>query len=446
MHNKKFTILVFTGLLLVASFFLFKWIDNRNINSQKTDKPVSSPATSPVSSSVLSSSEEESQKLANEGAKLQEQGELGKALECFNQAIKLTPDKSYLYTARGLLHYQMKTYHLALEDHDKAVKLEPNSAMNYLNRGDAYLVMAKHDLAMKDYKKTIKLDPTRHGAWYHMGMIKIMRKQYKEALKDTEKAISLLPKNDEGYQFNKAFILYKLEKYDEALKAMDEVLQIAPDFDAAYRQMGDIYVETGENKKAINCYDKAIALFDSNIDKSNRREMNLYQKDIDKGTIYLNRAVAKSNINNYKEVVEDCQNAVKLGMEEPAVYQEMAMARYEIGDYQQASADAKKCLQLIDYKKPGFKKYIMTYTACIADRQYNKALEYNTKAIEAITEDDPDHRELIIAYYERARIYYNLGKYSEAWDSLQPVIKNKREANINNKASDLAKLIKSRMK
>lgn len=441
MQYRKNNIFAFLGLSLIFVFLFMGCAGSRNNNITPTGQASSAPSPSQSLSRA-----EEAQKFEDEGRKLQEQGNFQKALECFNQAVKMAPDKSSLYAARGLLHYQMKTYHLALEDYDKAVKMDPTSAMNYLNRGDAYLVMAKHDLAMKDYEKTIKLDPTRHGAWYHMGMIKIMRKQYKEALKDTEKAISLLPKNDEGYQFNKAFILYKLEKYDEALKAMDEVLQIAPDFDAAYKQMGDIFVEMGENNKAINCYDKAIALFDSNIDKSNRREMNLYQKDIDKGTVYLNRAVAKSNINNYKEVVEDCQNAVKTGLEDPAVYQEMAMARYEMGDYQQASADARKCLQLIDYKQPGFKKYIMAYTACIAGRQYDKALEYNTKAIEAITEDEPGHRELIIAYYERARIYHNLGKNKEALVSLETVLKNKKEANINNKASDLAKLIKSNMK
>ncbi|MCE1247423.1 MAG: tetratricopeptide repeat protein [Firmicutes bacterium] len=437
-YNKYGTIIVTIALALFLQCFTTGCGGNKQPAGQ-----ASSPA---LSSSPTPAQQGDAQKLAEEGRKYQEEGNLQKALECFNEAVKLAPDNSSFYAGRGLIHYQMKTYHLALEDYDKAVKLDPNSAMNYLNRGDAYLVMAKHDLAMKDYEQTIKLDPTRHGAWYHMGMIKIMRRQFDEALKDTEKAISLLPKNDEGYQFNKAFILYKLERYDDSLNAMKEVMKIAPDFDAAYKQMGDIYVEMGDSKKAIELYDKAIELFDSNQDKVNRREMNLYQKDIDKGLIYMNRAIAHSNLSHYKEVVDDCQKAIESGFNEPGVYQEKALAEYQLGEKSKASADAEKSLKLIDFKQPGFRKYINAYSAYMAMENYDKALEFNKKASDEILKLEPDHRELIIAYYSRAYILYNTGKYKEAMESLKPVLKNKREAYINEKAEKLAAMIKNHLK
>jgi tetratricopeptide (TPR) repeat protein len=438
---KKYTLL---SVWIVFSVLLFQGCSQSSHNNQTPENPSStgSQAPSPVASASQSPSNlSEADRLAEEGRKFQEKGDYHTALDYVNRALKIAPDRDSFYASRGLIHYQMKNYHLAFEDYNKALKMNPDSAMNYLNRGDAYLVLGRRDEAMQDYLNTVKIDPTKHGAWYHMGMIRIMRREYKQALKDTEKAISLLPKNDEGYQFDKGFILYKLERYDEALEALREVEKIAPEFDATYKQIGDVYVETGDSRKALGYYTKALELYPKNLDKWNRREMNLYQKDIDEAAIYLNRAIAYSNLGEYKEVVKDCENAIRSGSKEARVYEELASARHSLGDRRQAEKDAQKCLQLINFKEPGFRKYTTAYNACMVLGKYDKALDYNFKAMDELADMDYESRELIVARYDRACMYEKTGRYEEALKLFKEVAANKKEKYLSQKAKKNVELM-----
>lgn len=71
--------------------------------------------------------------------------EYKEAIDCCNEAIKLTPKASICYTDRAFAYQQLKQYDLALKDLDEAIKLDPKHASNYQSRAAVYEALARDD-------------------------------------------------------------------------------------------------------------------------------------------------------------------------------------------------------------------------------------------------------------------------------------------------------------
>jgi len=82
-----------------------------------------------------------------------------KALEDFNRAIQLEPQKYDGYLGRANTLNTLGRYEDALKDYDRALEIDPNLANAYVNRGSAYSHMGEYEKAIADYEKGLELDP-----------------------------------------------------------------------------------------------------------------------------------------------------------------------------------------------------------------------------------------------------------------------------------------------
>jgi len=82
-----------------------------------------------------------------------------KALESFNRAIQLEPQKSDGYLGRANTLNTLGRYEDALQDYDRALEIDPNLANGYINRGSAYSHLGQYEKAIADYEKGLELDP-----------------------------------------------------------------------------------------------------------------------------------------------------------------------------------------------------------------------------------------------------------------------------------------------
>ncbi len=60
----------------------------------------------------------------------------------------------------------------AIEDYDQAIKLNPKLAIAFFNRGAAYSDKGQHDRAIQDYDQAIKLDPSDADNFYERSLAK----------------------------------------------------------------------------------------------------------------------------------------------------------------------------------------------------------------------------------------------------------------------------------
>ena len=93
-----------------------------------------------------------------------------KAVETFDEAIRLFPDYADAFANRGVAHNKLGQYQRALQDFDEAIKLNRGLAMAYSNRGNAYSNLDQLEKAIANYNKAIRLDPRIAIAYYNRAL------------------------------------------------------------------------------------------------------------------------------------------------------------------------------------------------------------------------------------------------------------------------------------
>ena len=94
-----------------------------------------------------------------DGASNLNTGKTEKALEDFNRAIKIDPEKAAGYLGRANTLNIMGRYEECLADYDKVLEINPKLANAYINRGSAYSHLGEYKKAIADYEKGLELDP-----------------------------------------------------------------------------------------------------------------------------------------------------------------------------------------------------------------------------------------------------------------------------------------------
>jgi len=120
---------------------------------------------------------------------------------------------------RGNAYQNKSDYDKAIQDYDQAIRLDSGSALAFNNRGSAYLHKGVYDRAIQDYDEAIRLDGTSAPAFNNRGRANHFKEKYSEAITDYDQAIELDPD-------------YPLAFYNRALARFDQGFYIAsvPDF------------------------------------------------------------------------------------------------------------------------------------------------------------------------------------------------------------------------
>ena len=94
-----------------------------------------------------------------DGASNLNTGKPEKALEDFNRAIKIDPQKAAGYLGRANTLNILGRYQEAIADYDRTLDINPKLANAYINRASAYSHLGAYEKAIVDYEKGLELDP-----------------------------------------------------------------------------------------------------------------------------------------------------------------------------------------------------------------------------------------------------------------------------------------------
>ncbi|MCC7507057.1 MAG: tetratricopeptide repeat protein [Saprospiraceae bacterium] len=123
-------------------------------------------------------------------------GAFDKALDAYNRGLEFHPEEGELYYNRGVTHEKMKNYAAALEDFDKALPLLPEKATQ-ITGARAYVKMnlEQYDGAIRDYDTVIAQTGGDVNAFLNRGVCKYKLGDRNGALTDLEKAAQLSPQD-----------------------------------------------------------------------------------------------------------------------------------------------------------------------------------------------------------------------------------------------------------
>src|SRR5664280_2946637 len=100
----------------------------------------------------------------NRGTVYATKGQYDRAIEDFDQAIRLNPQDADVFNNRGIAFKNKGQYDRAIQDYDQAIKLNPDKAGAFNNRGKAYANKGQYDRAIQDYDQAIRLNPNLASA------------------------------------------------------------------------------------------------------------------------------------------------------------------------------------------------------------------------------------------------------------------------------------------
>src|SRR6266540_4513663 len=120
-------------------------------------------------------------------------GDYGRAILDFDQAIRLEPSNVAAVYERGWAHHDNGAYDIAIQDFDKAVNLKPDSSEPLYSRGTAYHDKGEYDRAIQDYDRAIQIQPDYAKAFHNRGIAQFLQGQFAAAATDFAKHVDLTP-------------------------------------------------------------------------------------------------------------------------------------------------------------------------------------------------------------------------------------------------------------
>jgi tetratricopeptide (TPR) repeat protein len=181
-------------------------------------------------SAVIKAGREKGEKLAEafgkRGLAYRLKGEYDRAIQDYNQAIKLNAKSAAAYNNRGVAYDHKGEYDRAIQDYDQAIKLKPSAEVHF-NRGNAYLGKGQHDHAIDDYNQALKLKPDFAAVFDNRCWARAVVGVLRQALADCNEALRLMPNNATTLD-SRGFVFLKLTQFDAAVSDYDAALRVNP--------------------------------------------------------------------------------------------------------------------------------------------------------------------------------------------------------------------------
>lgn len=172
--------------------------------------------------------------------------ETQQALTDFDKAMEIEPQRSNLYSMRGILFaLVLKDKQKAVADFDKAIELCTRSKdcddKDFTMRGNLNEELGDYDKAIADFTMVLKLKPLESAVYQRRGRIYLKKNEVNLAYADFDKAVSLDPSDASNYQYRG--VTFSIRGVLE--KNMDYLIQSIVDFGKAI-ELGPENIETYE--------------------------------------------------------------------------------------------------------------------------------------------------------------------------------------------------------
>lgn len=152
----------------------------------------------------------------------------------------------------GYNAYTLGKYSDAIEQYNKAVNIDPNRHYIYYNRGLAYKALGHTGAALNDFYRSLSLKQTAE-AHYQAGLIKYERQEFTAAKPDLENA-KMMKEDFDRLNFCLGMIYYRESDFEEALKCFQL-------YTVQEKNQPEAYYFRGMCEAKLNMYEAAIHSF-----------------------------------------------------------------------------------------------------------------------------------------------------------------------------------------
>lgn len=265
----------------------------------------------------------------NWGIDKAEAGELEAAIEKFEQAVAIAPDRPEPLNNLGVALAKLGRIDEAIVYFEKAYQLDHKSAKALTMWGAALLEKGQFDAAQEKYKEAITLSPQNPEPYVNWGIGLARLQKYHEAIKHFQTALALYPYQGEVY-FYWGAALAELERYEEAILRFQSAVRFLPEHAQSYYFWAISLNRLKRYKEGALISQKAAEL------------------DRENAEIILNWADALANLDLLPEAIDLYRHAISINPKIADAYLSlgMALAKIENPNLEEAKACFKQALEL----------------------------------------------------------------------------------------------------
>jgi len=168
----------------------------------------------------------------NRGAAYADKRDYDRAIQDYNEAIRLNPNLAASFYGRGFAYNRKGDFDRAIHDQDEAIRLNPKFALAYDARGRAYRNKGDFDHAIQNYEDAIRLNPNFAMGYNNCGESRLQMGDFTSAIQDFNQAIRLNSNLTSPYM-NRGDAYASQSKTKEAIEDFEHVIDVAPSSESA---------------------------------------------------------------------------------------------------------------------------------------------------------------------------------------------------------------------
>jgi tetratricopeptide (TPR) repeat protein len=152
---------------------------------------------------------------------------------------------------------------LAIRELQQAIAIDPNSHESHYELGRIYFELGSYPLAVEEMEKARALKPDFVRVWHNLGLAYNATGDSAKAVECFEKALVLnsAQQPQSAWPYIDYATWYNLQNdFENARRLLVTAVQIDGRFDQAFEELGKAYRGLGDFEKAIDSYQKAVAL------------------------------------------------------------------------------------------------------------------------------------------------------------------------------------------
>lgn len=182
----------------------------------------------------------------------------GRALDELERQVRAAPNDVVLRVRLGEAYASSALYDKALNSFDQALKLDKEHTGAYLDIGLVYMAQSERGKAEKAFQKVVELtagteyealNARREQAFFYLGQIAVDDGRYEDAIGLLKEALRMRRDASDSYYFL-ARAYRGLDEQDAAFESLEIALAFDPNYGAARYELGQYYMDASNEASA----------------------------------------------------------------------------------------------------------------------------------------------------------------------------------------------------
>lgn len=197
-------------------------------------------------------------------------GEIEKAFDSIERALKLAPNESDFHFSKGNICQKLGRVSESIAAYERCVHLHPDHVHGLVNLSLSLQRCGEWLRALNFAKRALKVAPSETKAWLaYIGTLGFLR-QFDEGLRACKEAEGVFGCDQVELLHMHGNILLASGRVDEALPYYQRALELSPNSVPVLISMGDFYAQYRNGRDAIPYLEKALSLSKNPADARSR--------------------------------------------------------------------------------------------------------------------------------------------------------------------------------